>query len=94
MKSNTLDRLSMGLVSLLTRLHDYCRKQAETTPLFGLCIANPKHSSAGPPSREIKIELEKLATEHFRSTAAVRYYFRYWTPPILPEAAKKGFEVQ
>ena len=28
--------------------------------------------------------MEKKAREHFSSINAVGFYFRYWTPPILP----------
>jgi len=42
----------------------------------------------GPPSKEIQAELERRATEHFRSTEAISYYFQYWTPPLLPECKR------
>ena len=51
---------------------------------YGLCIANPKRANIGVPTPIIQAELEKRAREHFSSINAVGFYFRYWTPPILP----------
>lgn len=84
MKKNAVERLAIKLVGLLTRIHDYCLLHEERGQPFGACIVNPKHSAIPPPSPEIQAELEKRATEYFDQKKVSGYYFRYWTPPILP----------
>lgn len=84
MNPKSSERFAVALATLLRRIHDYCTTNIEKEQPFGLCIANPKRASVGVPSGEIQAELEKRATEHFRTTPVVGYYFRYWTPPLLP----------
>lgn len=92
MPKNSLERLSIALVNLLSRIDEYCIKQCEHGQPFGACTVNPKHALVPTPTNEIKLELERRATEHFNQTKAVGYYFRYWTPPILPILTDKNGE--
>ena len=84
MTKNSSERLTITLSCLLKRIEDYCTKHIENEQPFGACTVNPKHTSAPIPTKDIHLELERRATEYFEQTKAVGYYFRYWTPPMLP----------
>ena len=86
---SNLENLSKSLVSLLDRVHKYCSRHTESDVLFGLCVINPKHALVGFPSEDVRLELERRATEHFRSLEVDAYYLRYWTPPLLRIANSK-----
>ena len=83
-KLDPLKEIKVVFVSLLTRVDNYRQKCVKTGQPFGVCTVNPKNASIGPPSKEIRVELERQATEYFQSTSVFGYYFKYWTPPILP----------
>jgi hypothetical protein len=84
MKQNSLERFAVELTSLLKRIYDYWATHTEKEQPFGACTVNPKHAAAPLPTQEIQAELERRATEFFTPTKAIGYYFRYWTPPMLP----------
>jgi hypothetical protein len=92
MKQNSVERLAAVFSNLLNRIHDYCSIHSEKGQPFGACTANPKHAAIPIPTPEIQSELERRATEYFQSTQAVGYYFRYWTPPMLPEIRNDRFQ--
>lgn len=90
MKQNSVGRLAAVFSNLLNRIHDYCTIHSEKGQPFGACTVNPKHASIPMPTQEIQSELERRATEYFQATQTVGYYFRYWTPPMLPMARDHG----
>jgi hypothetical protein len=79
-----MEKFCHTLNLLLTRIKEYCSLHKEKGQPFGLCTANPKRASIGVPTKEIQAELEKRARDHFTRLNAVGFYFRYWTPPLLP----------
>lgn len=83
-KLDPLKEMKVALASLLTRVDNYRQKCVTTGQPFGVCTVSPKRASIGPPSKDIQVELKKRATDYFQSTPAYGYYFKYWTPPILP----------
>lgn len=88
MSSNSIEKFSRTINELLARIKNYCDLHKVKGQRYGLCIANPKRSNIGMPTPLIQAELEKRAREYFSSINAVGFYFRYWTPPILPVATE------
>lgn len=84
MASNSIEKFYIAINELLARIKNYCDLHKVKGQPYGLCIANPKRSNIGVPTPLIQAELEKRAREHFSSINVVGFYFRYWTPPILP----------
>lgn len=84
MNHTACQRFEIALNELRDRIFAYCSKNLDKEQPLGLCVVNPRRASVGMPPDEVHTELQRQATEYFKTKPVDGYYYRYWSPPILP----------
>lgn len=93
MKPTVAVRFLKAGAELHKRIYEYCQMHATTDPRIGLCVIAPKYAALGPPSKEIHVQIESEAKEHFSAFNKRSVSMQYMDLPALPSKKNDNMQI-